>query len=61
MKMNPWLIVASALALVPSVGQAGSAPPVANRSDEAYQAKKTAAEEKFRAGTTETEPDRDSS
>jgi photosystem II stability/assembly factor-like uncharacterized protein len=60
MKMNPWLIVASALALVPSVGQAGSAPPVSNRSDEAYQAKKTPAEEKFRAGTTETEPDRDS-
>lgn len=58
MKVRPWTLALFALlAVTPASAQ--SAPP-SIRSDEGYQAKRTPEEDKFRAGTLQTEPDADS-
>jgi len=59
MRVSSWTIaVAALLATTPVPLRA--APPVDNRSDQAYQAKRTPEEDRFRAGTSQTEPDGDS-
>jgi len=58
MKIKQWIVVVSALlAITPAVVQ-GAPPPT--RSDEGYQARRLPDEDRFRAGTLQTEPDRDS-
>jgi len=58
MKIRQWIVAVSALlALTPAVVQ--GAPP-STRSDEGYRARRMPEEDKFRAGTLQTEPDGDS-